>query len=181
MRHYIEQVSVSELLPYVNNSRTHSAEQLQQIAASIQQFGFTAPILCDQEGMVLAGHGRIMAAKALGMLTVPAIKLSHLSSAQKKAYIIADNKIALNSGWDLELLRTELEFLQEQDFDHSVLGFATEELASIFGLQHEEDEADQQELEQEKFEVVVRCINEMHQTELLDEFEGRCLECRALV
>jgi len=122
---------VSDLIPYVNNSRTHSEEQVAQVAASIKEFGFTNPILVDEQGGIIAGHGRIMAAKKLSMDTVPCIELTGLTEAQKKAYIIADNKLALNSGWDTEMLSLELQTLTDLDFDLSLIGFDDDELAAI--------------------------------------------------
>lgn len=113
----------SELIPYARNSRTHSTEQVQQIAGSIKEFGFTNPILIDEEGGIIAGHGRVMGANLLKMKEVPTITLYGLTEAQKKAYIIADNKIALNAGWDEDLLRLELLSLDELGFDYSDLGF----------------------------------------------------------
>lgn len=122
---------VDELIPYVNNARTHSDEQVTQIASSIKEFGFNNPILTDGENGVIAGHGRLLAAKKLGLETVPTIELSGLSEAQKKAYILADNKIALNSGWDEELLKIELDDLQIQGIDLETVGFSDEELQNI--------------------------------------------------
>tara|TARA_R110000744_G_scaffold246828_1_gene363293 strand:- start:73 stop:672 length:600 start_codon:yes stop_codon:yes gene_type:complete len=112
-----------ELIPYVNNSRTHSDEQITQVAASIKEFGFTNPILLDGAGGIIAGHGRLQAAKKLGMKEVPTITLLNLSEAQKKAYVIADNQLALNAGWDMDLLKLEIQTLTELDFDISLLGF----------------------------------------------------------
>ena len=114
---------IGGLIPYVNNSRTHSAEQVKQVAASIREFGFTNPILIDENSTVIAGHGRIMAANLLGLAQVPTITLEGLTPAQKKAYIIADNQLALNAGWDLDILRVEIEQLQELDFDLQLTGF----------------------------------------------------------
>ena len=122
---------IKELIPYCNNSRTHSDEQVLQIASSIKEFGFTNPVLIDDQGGIIAGHGRIMAAQKLKMDEVPTITLSDLSEAQKKAYIIADNKLALNSGWDDELLKIELEQLKELDFDLGLIGFSDDELALL--------------------------------------------------
>ena len=127
----IEYKNINDLIPYVNNTRTHSEEQVNQIASSIKEFGFTNPVLIDEQGGIIAGHGRIMGAKKLNMLEVPTIVLSNLSEAQKKAYIIADNKIALNAGWDEELLKIELQSLQEMDFDLSLIGFSDEELQDL--------------------------------------------------
>lgn len=127
----IEYKNIKELIPYCNNSRTHSDEQVLQIASSIKEFGFTNPVLIDGQGGIIAGHGRIMAAQKLKMDEVPTITLSDLSEAQKKAYIIADNKLALNSGWDDELLKIELEQLKELDFDLGLIGFSDDELALL--------------------------------------------------
>lgn len=125
---------VEDLIPYVNNARTHSDDQVTQIASSIKEFGFNNPILTDGENGVIAGHGRLLAAKKLGLETVPTIELSGLSEAQKKAYILADNKIALNSGWDEELLKIELDDLQLQGIDLETVGFSAEELQNIIPL-----------------------------------------------
>ena len=127
----VRQRNVLELIPYVNNSRTHSDEQVIQICSSIKEFGFTNPILTDGENGIIAGHGRLMAAKKLGMEEVPTIELSHLSEAQKKAYIIADNKLALNSGWDDAMLAIEFAELEALDFDLELTGFSLEEIAAF--------------------------------------------------
>lgn len=119
---------VESLIPYARNSRTHSDEQVAQIAASIREFGFTNPVLVDEEGGIIAGHGRVMAARKLAMLEVPVLVLAGLSETQKRAYVIADNKIALNAGWDEEMLRVELEALSDADFDLDILGFSNDEL-----------------------------------------------------
>lgn len=140
---------VNELIPYINNSRTHSEEQVNQIVASINEFGFTNPLLIDEKDNIIAGHGRLLASKKLKMEEVPCIVLSGLTEAQKKAYIIADNKMALNAGWDEELLKIELENLKELDFDLELTGFNIDELDDIF--QVEED----QEIVEDDFEVEV--------------------------
>jgi DNA modification methylase len=131
MRQLIEK-NIKDLIPYCNNSRTHSDEQVQQIASSIKEFGFTNPVLIDEQGGIIAGHGRVMAAKKLGLTEVPCIVLDGLSEAQKKAYIIADNKLALNAGWDDEMLKVEMERLGELGFDLSLTGFDDIELSGIF-------------------------------------------------
>lgn len=112
-----------ELIPYVNNSRTHSEQQIQQVAASIKEFGFTNPILIDDEDGIIAGHGRLAAAQLLNLDTVPTITLSGLSEAQRKAYVIADNKLALNSNWDSEMLVNELAVIANSDIDFLLTGF----------------------------------------------------------
>ena len=119
------------LIPYARNSRTHSNEQVAQIAASIREFGFTNPILVDAEGGIIAGHGRVLAARKLGMATVPTICLGDLTETQRRAYVIADNKLALNSGWDEEMLRVEFSQLQDEGFDLSLIGFDEGELAAL--------------------------------------------------
>jgi DNA modification methylase len=122
---------LDRLVPYEKNARTHSPAQIQQIAASITEFGFTNPILVDGADGILAGHGRLAAAKDMGLAEVPVIVLDHLSAAQRKAYILADNKLALNAGWDMDALRLELGDLQLVDFDLSLIGFSDEELADL--------------------------------------------------
>lgn len=119
------------LLPYVRNSRTHSDAQVAQIAASIREFGWTNPVLVDAEGTIIAGHGRVMAARKLGEKRVPVIELGHLTDAQKRAYVIADNQLALNAGWDAEMLKVELSELSAEDFDLSLLGFDDKVLAGL--------------------------------------------------
>ena len=125
---------VEALIPYARNSRTHSDEQVAQIAASIREFGFTNPVLIDKDGGIIAGHGRVMGARKLGLAEVPCIRLAHLTDTQKRAYIIADNKLALNAGWDNELLQLELADLHEADFDMDLLGFGVDDLAIAMGM-----------------------------------------------
>lgn len=124
---------VDTLIAYVNNARTHSPEQVAQIVASIREFGFTNPVLTDGKRGIIAGHGRLMAAKALGLETVPTIELAHLTAAQRRAYVLADNKLALAGGWDEELLQLELGELRDEGFDLSLTGFGGLELESILG------------------------------------------------
>ena len=139
----IEYRSVSDLIPYVNNSRTHSDEQVGQVAASIKEFGFTNPILVDEDGGVIAGHGRIMAAKKLKLGEVPTIELKGLTEAQKKAYVIADNQLALNSGWDIDKLQLEIQTLDELNFDIDLLGFDDDFLANLLEPEIEEGLTDE--------------------------------------
>jgi len=130
----VEQRKIETLIPYVNNSRTHSDEQVAQIAASVREFGWTNPILVDGQNGIIAGHGRLAAARKLGLTEVPVIVLDHLSEAQKKALVIADNKLASNAGWDDEMLRLELGDLQEMGFDATIAGFTTEELDALLNV-----------------------------------------------
>ena len=129
----IKMTPVAQLVPYAGNARTHSDEQIAQIAASITEFGFTNPILTGADDVIIAGHGRLLAAQKLGMDTVPVIVLDHLSEAQRRALVIADNKLAENAGWDEELLRTELAALDDMDFDLDLMGFSDEELDGLLG------------------------------------------------
>jgi DNA modification methylase len=123
---------VADLIPYARNSRTHSDEQVAQIAASIREFGFTNPVLVDGDRGIIAGHGRVLAARKLGLNEVPVIELTHLTEAQRRAYVIADNKLALNAGWDMDLLKVELGGLQADGFDLGLTGFSGDELAGLF-------------------------------------------------
>lgn len=127
----IEQRRVADLIPYARNSRTHSDEQVAQIAASIREFGWTNPVLIASDGSLIAGHGRLLAARKLGLTEVPAIALDHLSETQRKALVIADNKLALNAGWDEQMLALEIGELASEDFDLALMGFSEDELARL--------------------------------------------------
>ena len=127
----IEAIPINDLVPYARNSRTHSDAQTAQIAASIKEFGFTNPVLIDADGGIIAGHGRVLAARVLKLGTVPCIRLSHLTETQKRAYVIADNKLALNAGWDAEMLAIELGELGELKFDLELTGFSLDEIEAL--------------------------------------------------
>ena len=137
----IERVPLEALVPYARNSRTHSEAQVAQIAASIREFGFTNPVLMDKDGGIIAGHGRVMAARKLGLAEVPCIRLAHLTDVQRRAYIIADNKLALNAGWDEEMLKLEISDLGDLGLDMSLIGFSPGELSTLF-LEKQEGETD---------------------------------------
>lgn len=124
----IEPIAVARLRPYPKNARTHSRKQIRQIADSIQKFGFTNPVLIGDDDEIIAGHGRVEAAKLLGMTSVPTLRLSHLSAAQRRAYVLADNKLALNAGWDREVLAIELQALIDLDFGVEITGFSLAEV-----------------------------------------------------
>lgn len=152
MQYYL--ADVSELIPYVRNARTHSEAQVSQIAASIREFGFLSPILVAEDNTILAGHGRLAAAQKLGLKKVPCVKENHLTETQKRAYIIADNKLSLNAGWDNELLAVELSELEGADFNVDLLGFDEAELSSIFDADKDVNEDDfdvEKELEEPCF------------------------------
>lgn len=136
----IERLPISALVPYARNSRTHSDEQLAQIAASMREFGFTNPVLIDEQGGIVAGHGRVMAAQRLGMAHVPCLRLAGLTEAQRRAYVIADNQIALNAGWDDAMLRLELADLQAADFNLDLLGFDANRLDELLADEVSETE-----------------------------------------
>jgi ParB-like chromosome segregation protein Spo0J len=127
----LENVAIDKIIPYARNSRTHSDEQVAQIAASIKEFGFTNPVLIDKDDGIIAGHGRVLAARKLGLKEVPCIRLGHLTETQKKAYVIADNKLALNAGWDNEMLRLEFVEIDDMGFDLDLSGFAAEEIKAL--------------------------------------------------
>lgn len=143
MQYYL--ADINDLIPYIRNARTHSESQIAQIAASIKEFGFLSPILIAEDNTILAGHGRLAAARKLGLTKVPCVKESHLTETQRRAYIIADNKLSLNAGWDEDILAIELSELQGADFDLDLLGFDESELASIF--------EDDKEVEDDDFDV----------------------------
>ena len=142
----IEYLGIENLIPYARNSRTHSDEQVAQIAASIREFGFTNPVLVDGEGGIIAGHGRVMAARRLGLGEVPCIRLGHLTDAQKKAYVIADNKLALNAGWDDEMLALELKELEDMGYDLELTGFSLDEIEALTPIEIQEGLTDEDEV-----------------------------------
>ena len=127
-----EQIPIDELVPYARNARTHSKEQIQQLRSSLREFGFVTPVVIDEKHTILCGHGRVEAAKAEGMTSVPCVYAEQLTDAQKRAFILADNRLALNAGWDDEMLRVELSDLQGEDFDLGLIGFDEKELAGLF-------------------------------------------------
>ena len=138
----MERVPIDRLIPYINNARTHSPEQIKKLRASLREFGFVNPVIIDREYNVIAGHGRIMAAKEEGITGVPCVYADHLTEAQKKAYILADNRMALDAGWDEEMLRVEMEALQEMDYDTLLTGFDEKELAALYAGDGDETEDD---------------------------------------
>ena len=142
----MKMVSVSKLIPYVNNARTHSQEQVNKLRGSLREFGFINPVIIDADNNVIAGHGRLMAAKEEGIEEVPCVLVDYLTEAQKKAYILADNRYAQDAGWDEELLKLEIEALEGMDFDVSLTGFNEDEIADLFadseGTGAEDDDFD---------------------------------------
>ena len=182
----IEYKHVDDLIPYVNNSRTHSDEQVVQIAASIKEFGFTNPLLVDEQGGIIAGHGRLMAAKKLKLEQVPTITLKGLTDAQRKAYVIADNKLALNAEWDFDLLKIEIESLQEDDFKLDLLGFDVDELNGILGFDdiaeedEEEPEQDYEDKYKEQYGVIIVCKSAEEQEKIFNKMQQNGYEVKVV-
>ena len=141
----MELVSITKLVPYANNARTHSPEQIMKLRSSLREFGFINPVIIDKDFGIIAGHGRVMAAKEEGIDEVPCVFVDYLTEAQKKAYILADNRMALDAGWDEEMLKIEIESLQGMDFDIGLVGFDDDELADLFA------ENDKTEIEDDDF------------------------------
>lgn len=182
----IETRSINDLIPYARNARTHSDEQVAQIAASLKEFGWTNPILIDGDNGIIAGHGRLMAARKLrdsgasianwaNHADVPVISLAHMTDTQKRAYIIADNKLALNAGWDDELLRVELDELHAVGFDLEVVGFSGDELSHI--LYDEVGEAAKPSVEpesayKEQYAVIVVCKDSAEQETIFNKLDA---------
>ena len=135
-------VEISKLIPYINNARTHSKEQITKLRSSLREFGFINPVIIDNEYNVIAGHGRIEAAKQENITEVPCVFVEYLTPAQKRAYIIADNRMAMDAGWDEELLKIEIEALQSEAFDIDLTGFEEQEIADLFDTEEEVQEDD---------------------------------------
>jgi len=178
--------AVEDLIPYARNARTHSDEQVDKIAASIREFGFLNPVITDGDNGIVAGHGRIMAAKKLGIAEVPTVEAAHLTDAQKRAYILADNRLALDAGWDDELLRVEFTDLEAGGFDLELTGFTLDEIGALDadpeGEGKEQDEgSDETEKLSDFYEVVVELESEQQQNDLLERLLEEGYECRALM
>lgn len=179
--------SVEALIPYARNSRTHSDEQVAQIAASIREFGFTNPVLVDNGGGIVAGHGRVMAARKLGMAEVPTVNVGWLNEQQRRAYVIADNQLALNAGWDDEALAAELSALDDSGFDVGLVGFSDADMERLLGLTDSNETGGQAGNSdtginyQEKFAVLVHCKNEDHQAQVYESLTAAGYVCKVLV
>ena len=181
----VEQIPVSDLIPYARNARTHSEQQVAQIAGSIQEFGFNNPVLIDAHNSIIAGHGRVLAAGRLKLETVPCIRLTHLSDAQRRAYILADNRIALNSGWDMEMLANELSDLHADEIDLGLMGFEVDELETLLGIESSDDESTNEnnglQVGNIEYRVVTQVASEAAQAALIDELEKRGFTCQPLM
>lgn len=151
----MQMVEIEKLVPYVNNARTHSPAQIAKLRSSIREFGFINPVIIDGDCGIIAGHGRVAAAQEEGMTEVPCVLVDHLTEAQKKAYILADNRFAQDAGWDEDLLRIEIESLQGADFDVALTGFEEFEITDLFAVETEHEtvtkEAENKEFDEEEF------------------------------
>lgn len=189
-REVVEMRNVARLKPFAKNARTHSKEQIEQLAAAIREFGFTTPILISPEGEIRAGHGRLEAARALGMTEVPTLIVGADWSPEKvRAYVIADNKLALNADWDIDLLAAELGELEALDFDISLTGFSLEEIGTLtFGEESDprggpagsEIELPPESKYREQYGVIVICKDESDQKRVFEDFSKRGLSCRVV-
>jgi ParB-like chromosome segregation protein Spo0J len=175
----IEYKKIDDLIPYIKNSRTHSPQQIQQLAASIKEFGWTNPILLDGDNGIIAGHGRLAAARLLNQIEVPTIQLNGLNENQKRAYIIADNKLALNAGWDIEFLNLEIKDLQDAGFDLNLMGFSAEELKE-FAPNEDKVIEDMDIKDESRNLLMIECISEHELQNLFEEMQERGFECKIL-
>lgn len=179
MKLKIQYKPIQDLIPYARNSRTHSDAQVAQIAASIKEFGWTNPVLLDGENGIIAGHGRVMAAHKLGETEVPTIELSHMDENQKRAYIIADNKLALNAGWDNEMLALEMSDLKDAGYDLGLTGFNINELSALNPNDETEDDF-KEPIDENRNLLMIECQGEHELEKLFEEMQQRGFECKIL-
>ena len=172
----IKRIDVEKLIPYARNSRTHSPDQVAQIAASIKEFGFLNPVIIDGDMGIIAGHGRVMAARKLGITELPCIDAAHLTETQKRAYIIADNKLAMNAGWDDEMLRVELQDLVDVGFDIELTGFSLDELEDL--ATDEEIAEPKEQSYAEIFNVIIECQDEAEQESVYNKLQQEGYSCQ---
>jgi ParB-like chromosome segregation protein Spo0J len=170
----IEHLKTSDLIPYARNAKKHDASQVAKLAGSIREYGFTNPVLIDKDNGIIAGHGRVLAAQSLALESVPCIRLGHLTDTQRRAYILADNRLAeIGGGWDEEMLKLELADLASLDVDVAEIGFGAEEVDFI------EDKKDNSiDSLPEAFEVIVECENENQQREVFMKLNDMKIKCR---
>jgi ParB-like chromosome segregation protein Spo0J len=173
-------VDLKSLVAYAKNARTHSDEQVNQIASSIKEFGFLNPILIDGDLNIIAGHGRVLAAQKLGIKAVPVLEISHLTEAQKRAYVIADNKLALNAEWNEDLLRIELSELAE-NFDLQLIGFSAPELDVLLGDVKEKVDKKIEISSNYEYRVMLYCDDEHQQREYIEKMIEMGIKCEGLI
>lgn len=172
-------LKIDELRGYAKNSRTHSPEQIAKIARSIEEFGWTNPILIGRDGVIIAGHARLEAAKSMGLSEVPTIELAHLSPAQARAYVIADNRLAEDAGWDDAVLASELAALEMENYDLTLSGFGEDEIAKLLG-RDDEPPPTSKALPEGLFEIVVICKTEAEQEEVYERLQLEGYQVRVL-
>jgi len=174
----VERRLVAELIPYARNARTHSDAQVAQIAASITEWGWTTPVLVDETGSIIAGHGRVMAARKLGLEDVPVMVASGWTEAQKKAYVLADNQLALNAGWDIDLLKIEVGDLDAEGFNLDLIGFDQIELAKFFDQESIFDKDLKEQKYKEVFNIIIECQDETEQEKIFNRLNTEGYKCR---
>ena len=186
MRKY-ENVKIENLIPYKNNARTHSEEQIVKIVNSIKQFGFINPVLVDGKLNIISGHGRVLAAEKMKLKEVPCLFIEDLTEEQKRAYIIADNRLALDAGWDEDLLKMELEELKNLDIDLSITGFDINEIDDILKNIEDMEESEEENGNpnnsfnyQEQYGVIVICQNEEEQEKIYNDLSQKGYECKVV-
>lgn len=178
----VERRLVADLVPYARNARTHSPEQIKALSASMSQWGFTNPVLVDEVGGIIAGHGRVLAAQALGWPEVPVMVAAGWTEAQKRAYVIADNQLAIGgASWDSDLLAVELDELRDLKFDVNLMGFTRQELNDLIGMPNTGPDTSPQLTDGFKFSVIIGAKDEADQARLLERFEAEGLQCRPLI
>jgi ParB-like chromosome segregation protein Spo0J len=172
--------ATTDLIPYIRNSRAHSDAQVAQIAASIREFGFRVPVLIDADNGIIAGHGRVLAALKLGMEEVPTIDGSDMTDVQRRMYVIADNKIALNATWDEEILMLEIDDLRGLGADIELIGFDEKELSALDGEQEEKDDDMSEPSDESRNLLMIECQGERELEKLFEEMKERGFECKIL-
>lgn len=172
---------VADLIPYAANARTHTDAQVAQIAGSIRRFGWTNPVIVDGNSGILAGHGRVLAAQKLGLEEVPTIERADMSESDRRAYVIADNRLAELAGWDDALLAAELGALQEQGFPLAEIGFSDGDLAKLFGAEEDGEDGADESAYREQYGVIVMCRDAAHQEKVFNELTAAGHECKVVV
>ena len=176
----IERKKVDDLIPYARNARTHSDEQVAQLAASIKEWGWTTPVLVDEGGEIIAGHGRVMAARKFNIDEIPTMTASGWSKAQKQAYVLADNQLPQNAGWDMDLLSVEMKDLDSDGFDLSLIGFDADYLTNIMYGDQSETNSGNMVTDENKHIILIELSDEMQCQTLYEEFEQRGLNCKLM-
>ena len=176
----IERRKVDALIPYARNARTHSEEQVAQLAASIKEWGWTTPVLIDEDGEIIAGHGRVMAARKLDIDEIPTMTASGWTKAQKQAYVLADNQLPQNAGWDMDLLSVEMKDLNSEGFDLSLIGFDANYLTAVMYPDELGTNPDNIVTDENKHIIIIELTSEMDCQTLYEELEQRGLNCKLM-